>query len=324
MFNKFPSYIFEKIAFPILIIIFINLTFKINIILSIMITVLFIIYFNFELFIFPQKNNNSKILRFCAHDIEHLGDHIFNVFLFNKLKKYIEINNITLEYYANKKYHKEIADFKNSENVKIYDFKPIGYHLNIYNLWNKTTYNFTINFIEGTKISYDNLYKELYNKCLFDLEIPIRFDNFYNIDESLLTDYDNLDNKYKNIDILIINSLPLSNQLNVNEKEWDNFVIELDKKYKIVTTKKVKDITCTWDDKLTIKKIAAISTKAKVIIAINTGPTSGIFNIYTLNNCKKIYIFDNRVSYTNIEQLENLDNLKEINLEKLNKIINFF
>ena len=115
--------------------------------------------------------------------------------------------------------------------------------------------------------------------------------------------------------------MPLSNQLNVNEEEWNNLVIELNKRYKIVTTKKVKNIACTWDDKLTIKKIAAISTKAKVIIAINTGPTSGIFNIYTLNNCKKIYIFDNRVSYTNIPQLENLNNLEEFNLGNLNKII---
>ena len=151
--------------------------------------------------------------------LEHLEDHIFNVFLFNKIKKYIEYNKITIEYYCEKKYHKEINNFKNSENIKIYDFKPVGYYLNIYNLWNKTTYNFTINFIQDIKISYDDLYKELYNKCLIDLKIPIRFDNFYNEDETLLTDYDKLNDKYKNVDILIINSLPLSNKLNINEKK---------------------------------------------------------------------------------------------------------
>ena len=322
MLNKFPSYIFEKIAFPILIVISIKIIFKINIFLTILLLIFFFIYYNFELFIIPQnQNTDNKTLEFCAHGIEHLGDHIFNVFLFNKLKKYIEYNKITIEYYCEKKYHNEINDFKNSENIKIYDFKPIGYHLNIYNLWKKTTYNFTKNYIQNIKISYDSLYKELYNKCLLDLEIPIKFTNFYNEDETLLTDYDKLDDKYKNVDILIINSLPLSNQLNVNEEEWDNLVIELNKRYKIVTSKKVKDIHCTWDDKLTIKKIAAISTKAKVIIAINTGPTSGIFNTYTLNNCKKIYIFDNRVSYTNIPQLENLNNLEEFNLGNINKII---
>jgi hypothetical protein len=321
MFDKFPSYILEEFSLPILIIIFIKVVFKINILLTIMLIVLIFLYYNLELFIIPQNNNDNKIIRFCAHDISHLGDHIFNIFLLNKLKKYIENNNITVQYYGNKKYHREIEDMKNSKNVIIYDFKPLGYHLNIFNLWNSTTYDFAINFIYDLKTPYDILYKELYNKCLEDLKISIKFDNFYNEDNSLLTDYNNLSEKYKDIDILVINSIPLSNQFFIDEKEWDDFIIELNNKYKIVTTKKVKDIPCTWDDKLTIKKIAAISTNAKVIIAINTGPTSGIFNIYTLNNCRKIYIFDNRVNYTTIPQLENLNYLKDIDFENLDKII---
>ena len=321
MLNKIPKQLIEFFCLPILIIIFIKFVFKINFLLTILLIVLIIIFYNIELFIIRNTNNNIKILKFCCHNIAHLGDHIFNVFLFNKLKKYIEDNKITIEYYCEKKYHNEIKDFKNSENIKIYDFKPIGIHLNVMNLWNNQIFSNLSNFIKGKKTSYDILYKEMYNNSLIYLEIPIRFENFYNEDETLLTDYDKLDDKYKNVDILIINSLPLSNQLNVNEEEWDNLVIELDKKYKIVTTKKVKDIHCTWDDKLTIKKIAAISTKAKVIIAINTGPTSGIFNTYTLNNCKKIYILDNRVYYITIPQLENIEELKNINLKNINEIL---
>jgi hypothetical protein len=146
-------------------------------------------------------------------------------------------------------------------------------------------------------------------------------DNFYNEDDSLIIDYNNLKDIYKDIDILIINSLPFSNQYFLDITEWDNLVIYLNKKYKIVTTRKVKCIPCTLDDKLTIKKIAAISTKSKIIIAINTGPSTAIFNNFTLNYCKKIYMFDINNKYTTIPQLENVELINEIDLKKIDEII---
>jgi len=252
-----------------------------------------------------------------------MGDNLFNIFLFNKLKKYIEENNIIIEYYCNKNYNNEIIDMKNSNNIIIYDFKPLGYHLHFLNKWNFNTYFFifkTAIFL-NQKTPYDIIYKDIFNKFLIDHKIPIQFDNFYNEDDSILTDYNDLPDKYHNIDILIINSIPLSNQIKVDENEWTNFLINLNNKYKIVTTRKVENILCTWDDKLTVKKIAAISAKAKVIIAINTGPATAIFNTFTINNCRRIYILDIRVKFTTIPQLENIDTLKEINLDNIHDII---
>jgi hypothetical protein len=320
MLNKIPSHITDYFYFMILLIIFIKIVFKVNILLLIMIIVLIILFYNVELYIIPQMYFKNKVIKVCSHKLSHLGDHIFHTFLFNKLKEYIHENNITIEYYCEKKYHNEINDFKNSQNIKIFDFEPIGYHLNIANLKIINIQNL-FDFINNKKISYDLSYKNIFNQFCMDLNLPIKFDNFYNEDDSLIMDYNNLIDIYKNVDILVINSLPLSNQLDVNEKEWDDFVIDLNTKYKIVTTKKVKDIPCTWDNKLTLKKIGAVSTRAKIIIAINTGPTSSIFNTYTINNCRKIYIFDNNVCFLNIPQLENIDSLKEINLENLDKII---
>jgi len=313
MFNKYPPHIVENLALPILLLIFIKVVLKVNIIIFILLIIFIILFYNFELYFIPQKYYKDNIIKICSHDLAHLGDHIMNTFLFNKLKRYIENNGIIIEYYCNNKYHKEVIDFKNSKNIKIYDFKPIGYHLNGINFWNSEVYN-------GTK-SYDELYKKIFNKCCKDIGIPYIMDNFYNEDDSLIIDYNNLKDIYKNIDILIINSLPLSNQYFLDITEWDNLVIYLNKKYNIVTTRKVKYIPCTLDDQLTIKKIAAISTKSKVIIGINTGPSTAIFNNFTLNYCKKIYMFDINNKYTTIPQLENVELINEIDLKKIDEII---
>ena len=77
--------------------------------------------------------------------------------------------------------------------------------------------------------------------------------------------------------------------------DWNNFCIILNKKYKIITTKKVDGILCTLDDNLSLKDIASLSTNIKNIIAINTGVVPGLLNEYTLNNIiikiiKYIYI----------------------------------
>jgi hypothetical protein len=74
------------------------------------------------------------------------------------------------------------------------------------------------------------------------------------------------------------------------------------------------------DDNLTIKDIASLSTKAKVIIAVNSGVVPGLFNIYTLTNVKHVYIFDDRIfySYPNFEKKENIT---YISVDELNKYI---
>ena len=283
----------------------------------------FIIYFIY------YKKYISNIIIINSGISSHLGDIIFNVFFLNKLKEYIEKNNITIEYYVNIKYHKDINDFINSKNIIIKDYKKTGYNMesNIFGLYSYHSFlNYYIYYyiLNNKKIPYNILYLNVFKIHCDNLNIPIKINNFYNEDETLLTDYDNLKDVYKNIDILIINSIPRSGQYNFNVKEWDNFVKYLNEKHKIVTTKKVENISCTWDDELTIKKISAISTRSKVIIAINTGPATAIFNKYTLSYSKKIYILDNRVQYTNIQQLENINNLDEINLYKIDFIIKNF
>ena len=74
---------------------------------------------------------------------------------------------------------------------------------------------------------------------------------------------------------------------------------------------------CTFDDNLTIKDIASISTNVKVIIAINTGPITGIFNEYTLKNVRQVYIFDNSCFYT-YDKFKDVTNINDITENELN------
>lgn len=105
-------------------------------------------------------------------------------------------------------------------------------------------------------------------------------------------------------------------------EEWDNYIISINNRFKVLTTTKVNDdILCTYDDKLTIKDIASLSTKAKVVIAINSGVVPGLLNFYTLTNMKHFYIFDNNCCYS-YPNFENRDNINDITFEELENYIN--
>jgi hypothetical protein len=106
------------------------------------------------------------------------------------------------------------------------------------------------------------------------------------------------DNKYMDIDFLINNGAPRSGQLNYNVSEWDSFIIELSKKYNVVTTQKVHNIKCTRDDNLPVKDIAAIALNAKNIIAIESGVISGLYNTYiTDDSSKTVYNISNEYKH---------------------------
>jgi hypothetical protein len=135
-------------------------------------------------------------------------------------------------------------------------------------------------------------------------------------DEDLLTRYNNFNEKYKNCDILIINSQPASGQynLNSNKDKFNELIRSLSKKYKIVTTEKVDDITSTRDDNLKIKDIGAISTHCKYVIGISTGPIVPCFNTYAFKNVKKWFTFNENnywtLSYPNFYMNVPLDEIE--------------
>jgi hypothetical protein len=235
----------------------------------------------------------------------HLGDNVFICIFFSKIIKYIEDNNIFINHYCLKEHIDQVKEFIYSKNIQVFDLNEIPNNKEIINLWigcNEYNYNYYHGFFGANNMvieSYDIFLRNFYNNVLKMLNFPIIIENF-------IFDNDNLDflelakkinektnNKYINIDFLIVNSAPQSGQLIYDKNEWDRIITLFHNKYNVITTQKVENVKCTRDDNLSVKDIASISTNVKQIIAIDTGPTAGMYNKYTINNADNIYILSN-------------------------------
>ena len=210
----------------------------------------------------------------CGH---HLGDNIINFIFFYKIKDYIESNNIIIHYYCGNQYHKNLNDFNCSKNIKIFDFENKGHVL-----WQAGVAKH-LRYIE------DRLC-EMFNIFLRANDIPISVNSFEYEDPDLFIRCEELDKKYKKIDILIINSKPLSGQYNYNKNDWDNFILRLSEKYILATTESVNQNVISLET-VSVKNIAAIALNVKKIIAINTGPSIPLYNKNILDNIEDLYLF---------------------------------
>jgi hypothetical protein len=265
------------------------------------------------------------------HNEYHLGDNVFNIILLsNIIKEYLIENNIKIYYFCQDYYIYQVKEFNNCENVII---RPINEKPNnSLQLWlNNQTINFTMDRVHSEhikrgmqRIFYDIYYCRFFNHFFKLCKINIKLFKFYYKDKDLKSRYKNIINnyqsKYKNIQLLILNSQPFSEQYKYDKSEWDKRIRELNKKYKIITTTKVDGVNCTMDDKFTIKDIAALSINVPIIIAVNSGVVPGLLNKYTLNNVKQFYIFDDRCRYS-YPKFQNKEKIYDINFEELDKYI---
>jgi len=261
--------------------------------------------------------NQNKI--YYLHNSYHLGDNIFNFILFYMIKDFIEINNIKIFYYAKKEYLYQIKEFLYSPNIFLFPLnaKPN----NSIELWTNNNLFKNNHCKQHKPINFNNFYKIFFNEVLTKFNFNLNINKFFYKDDDLIARYNNIPDKYKKFDILILNSQPNSDQYDYNKNEWNNYIIKLNNKYKILTTTKVKDLICTIDNNLTVKDIASLSTKAKVIIAINSGVVPGLLNIFTLKNVKHFYIFDKN-NYFSYPNFENKNLITDISYDELDKYIN--
>ena len=258
------------------------------------------------------------------HNEYHLGDNVFNLIFFNNIRNYIKKHNLQIYYYCQPQYMEQLIEFITISNIVLFPInnKPNNsLQLWIENTQIEHTFSHIRNISVENRVCYNVFYKNFFNKVLEKLKIHFTFKDFYYKDSDLLKRYDKLQEKYKNIDVLVLNSQPFSEQYNYNKDEWDKYIIELNKKYNVVTTTKVNnEIKCTTDDNLTIKTIAAISTKVPVIIAVNSGVVPGLLNYYTLINVQQVYTFDNRCYYS-YPNFVSKEKITDITFEELNKFI---
>jgi len=186
---------------------------------------------------------------------------------------------------------------------------------------------------------FDEFFVKLLNEFLEIQNIPIRMNNLEYTEPELLERYQRInkkfDNKFADLDYLIINSTPRSNQYDKKNDEWNKLSHKLHKKYKIATTEKIEGLDCSCDESFTIKDIAAISTHAKKIIAVNSGVLPTLFNSYTLKNVQVIYYFDYTKDYknpkfikpknNNIHEIYTLENIEpDAKIESFNNNKNIF
>lgn len=249
---------------------------------------------------------------------KNLGDNIFSMIYFYNIKNYIEEHNITINYYCKPEYHQQISEFKCSDNIVLFGLEnKQGTHIWIANT--DLSVNLA-NFEHEGKL--DTLLLAFYNNISNLLNIDVTMMNFCYHDPELLERYERLPEKYHDLDILIVNSLANSGQYAVDDDIWNPYIHKLNDKYKIAVTRNIGGtISCTMDDNLTVKDIAAISTQAKIIISVNTGVITGLYNSYTLNKVNKIFVFDDNWSYSHAK-FQNKQQITDITMDEIDALLN--
>ena len=257
----------------------------------------------------------------------HLGDHIFNFILFYNIKNYLEENDIHIEYHLKEEYYSQVSEFNCSKNIHLSYSNQIEHssdsnqidhssesNQDILNMWignRDLKTHFFGNVFNSLSKKLDFYLVAYFNEILQKMEIPFKMKTFEYTDPDLLVRYERINNehqnKYADLDFLILNSTPMSGQYIKDDDEWNVLINRLNAKFKIAVSEKVEGVLCTRDDNLTIKDIAAISTHAKKIIAVSSGPITGLFNTYTLNNVEVVYAFANNEIYGHPKFISNSD-----------------
>lgn len=270
-------------------------------------------------------HNYSSVHYF--HSVAHLGDSVFNMIFFNLIEGHIVADNILFCYFVKKEYIQQLREFINSRlinNVKLFtlDKKPQS----SIDLWcdNPYFWNGIRPFAGGVgegllgKI-FNHFYLKFFRNVLHTSKINANIQSILYSDNDLLVRADAIPREYKPVDVLILNSRPYSGQYMYDKNKWDKYIrhIHFNSKLKIVTTTKVPGVLCTFDKNMTIKDIAALSTQAKVVIAVNSGVFPGLLNVHTIESIRQFYIFDNRWYYS-FPRFQNKRCITEISINELN------
>lgn len=249
----------------------------------------------------------------------HLGDCFWNLLYLNKIRKYLEEKNIIINFYIGEVYIKQISEFVLSQNIKILPLTQLENKEKATNIWvgNNTIRHYIWNMhhlVKSKRIGFNDFLTMFHKEIFTNLNLSIDFQDYIYEDSSLLTRYETLDPKYKNVDFLIVNSKPLSYQYTYNEELWSKLLDKLTEEgYNIVTTLKYKNLKCTMDDDLTIKDIAAISTHSKNIISIATGPLPPLVNVHTMSYVNCFFVIDDdEFMFFNYTKCKNITDLQKL------------
>lgn len=218
----------------------------------------------------------------------HYGDTILDLKFFYNLSAKLKEKGIAITYMYDQGYIKNTSELERYVDPKVVTLKPIPSEGpgDAIELW----MGYPIQGLSLTNTSIETYYDLFYKKILEHLGLdPANINTSLYQDEPYLTKiYEKLDPKFKDIDILIINAEPQSGQFVYDKAKMDDMCKRLSKTHRIVTTTPVDgSINSTMRDGLALQDIGAISTRAKYIIAVHSGPIVPCYNILAKNSVKR-------------------------------------
>ncbi len=224
----------------------------------------------------------------------HLGDCLLTLIFIYYERTHLLANVTEVTFYCNPMYKSQLEDFVKDWEVHVKFASLDSVPSDAIDTW--------MGHYRSVLYSrpYDVFLLYYFNKLAEQCKLPSIGALFYD-DASLLERYEKLPEAFKEVDVLFINAEPKSGQFTYDQLEWDAFAMQLvTAGYKVVCTTPIQiaaQIPCTMRSGLSVKDIGAISTRAKYIIAVNSGPIIPCLNIFTICNVRDWFVFDTTVSY---------------------------
>lgn len=221
------------------------------------------------------------------HNTNHLGDSIMNLRFFYNNSELLRLSNIKIVYYYSvytSKFLNELYAYVDPTTVEL---QPMSQkHDESIELWMGNSIGKVDRFTFSAY--YDLFYKAIQKHLLLD-SMPLDC-NFWQAEPQLEGIYTTLPPCYKDIDIVIVNSEAFSGQYRRHPDEMNQLCEFLSKRYRIVTTQKVGNLPCTTDHGLQLKDIGALTTHAKYVVAVMTGPICAMYTKESQASVKKWFI----------------------------------
>ena len=250
------------------------------------------------------------MIEYHFYNLFHYGDTILNLKFLINLVPILQASNIVIYYYYNQYYNKNKREFEvYLQNTDTIQLRPIeDTPIDATHLWIGKYPT-----IDGISYSLYDTYYNLYYKNMLNM---MQLDNLginisqintslYQEDQSIIGRYHSLPDKYKNVDILVLNTPPQSGQITYDKQTWDEMCYFLALKHKIVTAQHVHpDIECTIRDGLTMRDIGAISTHCTYIIGVHSGPMTACYTTYTKKSVKKWFVFCDKNGHNEIDAID--------------------
>ena len=226
--------------------------------------------------------SEGKLYHFWNHG--HIGDNLLNLRFFLSISKVLQEHNIKINYYYNNDWHhnklETMLPYVNSEIVSL---KPLAEKPpNAVMLWMGPDIN-GISHTNNMERFFDIFYRRILQ--VMNIDSPSINANIWLEEPYLDAVYNKLDDKYKDIDVLILNNVGSSSQYDDNTK-LNALAVYLNEHFNIVTSVQVND-TIKTAASLSLMEIGAMSTHAKYIISSCSSPGVACYNTATKKNVRK-------------------------------------